>query len=45
VIQLSDRWVIVAYIRALQRSQNATINDVPASEQSSLTGTNAPAKP
>ena len=25
-----DRWAIVAYIRALQRSQNGSINDVPA---------------
>ena len=28
-ISAEDRWAIVAYIRALQRSQNATINDVP----------------
>ncbi len=26
-----DRWAIVAYIRALQRSQNASLSDVPAS--------------
>jgi hypothetical protein len=26
----SDRWAIVAYIRALQLSQNATLSDVPA---------------
>ena len=25
-----DRWAIVAYVRALQRSQNATVADVPA---------------
>jgi len=24
-----DRWAIIAYLRALERSQNATINDVP----------------
>lgn len=29
-IPVEDRWAIVAYFRALQRSQNATINDVPA---------------
>jgi len=29
-IPVNDRWAIVAYIRALQMSQNATINDVPA---------------
>lgn len=26
----SDRWAIVFYVRALQRSQNANLNDVPA---------------
>jgi hypothetical protein len=28
-IPTQDRWAIVAYIRALQRSQNATLSDVP----------------
>jgi mono/diheme cytochrome c family protein len=28
-IKPADRWAIVSYIRALQRSQNATINDIP----------------
>lgn len=28
-IPVEDRWAIVAYIRVLQRSQNATIQDVP----------------
>jgi mono/diheme cytochrome c family protein len=45
VIQVPDRWAIIAYIRALQRSQNATINDVPADQRAALEGTNAPAKP
>ncbi|MCX8493562.1 MAG: cytochrome c [Chthoniobacterales bacterium] len=40
-IQVPDRWAIVAYIRALQLSQNATINDVPVTERAALTGTNA----
>jgi mono/diheme cytochrome c family protein len=31
-----DRWAIVAYIRALQLSQNATVADVPAEERSKL---------
>ncbi|MBN1991114.1 MAG: cytochrome c [Anaerolineae bacterium] len=31
-----DRWAVVAYIRALQRSQNATPDDVPESEQPKL---------
>ena len=28
-----DRWAIVAYIRALQLSQTATVNDVPAEDR------------
>jgi len=28
-IPVQDRWAIVAYVRALQRSQNATVDDVP----------------
>ncbi len=32
----SDRWAIAAYIRALQRSQHATLADVPADERSQL---------
>jgi len=35
-IQPRDRWAIVAYIRALQLSQNATIKDVPAGAQAQL---------
>jgi hypothetical protein len=31
-----DRWAIVAYIRALQLSQNATVNDVPAGDRALL---------
>jgi len=30
-INVEDRWAIVAYVRALQRSQNAGKSDVPAS--------------
>ncbi|MEW6051540.1 MAG: c-type cytochrome [Candidatus Zixiibacteriota bacterium] len=29
-IPVSDRWAIVAYLRALQRSQNARLEDIPA---------------
>lgn len=36
MIPPSDRWAIVAYIRALQISQNATVGDVPAGERASL---------
>jgi len=31
-----DRWAIVAYIRALQLSQNAALTDVPESERAAL---------
>lgn len=44
-VQVPDRWAIVAYIRALQRSQNATIADVPADQQAALQGTNAASQP
>jgi mono/diheme cytochrome c family protein len=32
----ADRWAIVAYIRALQRSQNAQLADVPLDERAKL---------
>jgi mono/diheme cytochrome c family protein len=35
-IAARDRWALVAYIRALQRSQNATLADVPVSEREGL---------
>ncbi len=35
-IALRDRWAIVAYIRALQLSQHATLDDVPAEERQKL---------
>lgn len=35
-IQPKDRWAIVAYIRALQLSQNAALDDVPAEERRML---------
>lgn len=35
-IQVSDRWAIICYLRALQRSQNGTLNDVPAEERVKL---------
>ena len=28
-VPVSDRWAIVLYLRALQRSQNAALNDIP----------------
>jgi hypothetical protein len=35
-IPIRDRWAITAYIRALQLSQSATINDVPPEERRRL---------
>jgi mono/diheme cytochrome c family protein len=32
----ADRWAIVAYVRALQRSYNATIEDVPADRRNNM---------
>ena len=33
-----DRWAIVAYVRALQMSENATVGDVPADARGQLGG-------
>ncbi len=35
-VRISDRWAIVAYIRALQLSQNAPLEDVPEEMQRKL---------
>jgi mono/diheme cytochrome c family protein len=35
-IPVADRWAIVAYVKALQRSQNARPEDVPADERARL---------
>ncbi len=35
-IPVDDRWAIVAYLRALQRSQWATLADVPGAERATL---------
>jgi mono/diheme cytochrome c family protein len=35
-VAVHDRWAIVAYIRALQLSQNATLEDIPASQRQQL---------
>lgn len=37
-IALRDRWAIVAYMRALQLSQNARLEDVPEAERQALAG-------
>ena len=35
-VQPRDRWAIVAYVRALQLSQHATLDDMPPDEQARL---------
>jgi len=35
-IEPRDRWAIVAYVRVLQLSQNASLNDVPPGERAAL---------
>jgi mono/diheme cytochrome c family protein len=41
-VTVNDRWAIIAYLRALQRSQNATANDVPPEHRSELDAPPAP---
>lgn len=42
-VPVPDRWAIAAYIRALQFSQRATVNEVPADRRAALD--QAPAQP
>jgi hypothetical protein len=35
-IRAEDRWAIIAYIRALQLSEHATMADVPADQRGAL---------
>jgi mono/diheme cytochrome c family protein len=35
-IRAEDRWAIIAYVRALQLSEHATLSDVPAAQRSGL---------
>jgi mono/diheme cytochrome c family protein len=35
-VSVADRWAIAAYIRALQLSQHATLDDVPADQRGAL---------
>jgi len=37
-VQPADRWAIVSYVRALQMSENASLNDVPADARGQLSG-------
>ena len=36
-VTISDRWAIIAYVRALQRSHLGNIEDVPADQRASVT--------
>ena len=36
IITVSDRWAIIAYLRALQRSQHAMVADVPQNDRAAL---------
>ena len=40
-LSVRERWAVVAYIKALQRSQSATLADVPAEERAKLDQTAA----
>jgi len=44
-VTVDDRWRIVMYIRALQRSQNAAVADASPDEQAQLEKTKKPAAP
>ena len=44
-VEPEDRWRIAAYIRALQLSQHATMQDVPESERTKLTEENSKKAP
>ncbi len=37
-VPVNDRWAIVAYVRALQLSRDASLNDVPADQRGKLSG-------
>lgn len=41
-VPVSDRWAIAAYIRALQLSQHASVDDVPADQRARLDAPSAP---
>ena len=43
-IPVQDRWLIVAYVKALQLSQHASVNDVPADRRAQLDASAAEAK-
>jgi len=44
-VTVKDRWAIIAYIRALQKSQNARIEDVPEDQRAELENEGKAANP
>jgi mono/diheme cytochrome c family protein len=42
-VPVADRWAIVAYLRALQLSENARLEDVPQDRRAKLAAASAPA--
>jgi hypothetical protein len=42
-VKVEDRWAIAAYVRALQASASATVNDVPANQREQLDRLASPA--
>lgn len=44
-VSIEDRWAIIAYVRALQRSRLASIEDVPANERDTITKALPPGAP
>ena len=44
-VPVADRWAIVAYLRALQLSENARLEDVPADRRAELAATSSSAAP
>jgi hypothetical protein len=35
-IKIEDRWAVIAYLRALQRSRLSTMDDVPEAQKAAL---------
>jgi mono/diheme cytochrome c family protein len=44
-VSVNDRWAIIAYIRALQLSQNGTIDDLPPAQRAQLTSSTGSGTP
>ena len=44
-IPVQDRWLIIAYVKALQLSQHAAVDDVPADQRAGLDAASAAAGP